>query len=102
MVVRRLAVRDADRAVPLQRLRRGRAVLVHLQRAAILPEVSIQGGEAHSAVGELVFIIIFFFKMHCIQAMVKRFGFRFPNMAQIKVQLKNKGNRKRFGLCHFP
>ena len=52
VVFRSSLIRDDDRAVALQRLRRGRALLVHLQRAALLPEVPQPRGQTRLATGE--------------------------------------------------
>ena len=52
VVVRGLAVRDVDGAVPVQRVRRGRALLVHLQRAAILPQTLEQRNQTTPSIGE--------------------------------------------------
>ena len=53
VVLWRPPLRDADRAVAVQRLRRGRVVLVDLQRAGLLPPLPLQGGQAAAASGEL-------------------------------------------------
>lgn len=51
VVVRRAALRDADRTESLQWLRRGWTVLVHLQRDSLVSALFVQRGAENSAIG---------------------------------------------------
>lgn len=57
VVVRCAGVRDARRPVALQWLRRGRAVLVHLQRDSMVPALPVEGRPQAAAIGEFPWMI---------------------------------------------